>query len=199
MLSIAPAARTPRTRSVCWWPGAEPGMRLNCIAYTGLCSPKPCGVTVTPSSTPSFAHTASHSPTRLQTAPSVLPTDILSGSCTACRTSKHTVCMRVDPGIFSRQGGLVVAGADLGMPATKCSAKFLAGQAAGFLTSASACAFATSKPTLTESALMCQRYYVLEHAAEHLFAHRNIKSNRPQHLPRHQLQKSARRGRHHQI
>lgn len=39
-------------------------------------------------------------------------------------------------------------GADLGMPATKCSAKFLAGQATGFLTSASACAFTTSKPTV---------------------------------------------------
>ena len=96
-ISLAPTANPQR---VCWWPGAEPGMRLNCIAYTGLCSPKPCGVTVIPSSTPSFAHTASHSPTRLQTAPSVLTTDILSGSCTACRTSKHTVCMRVYPSLF---------------------------------------------------------------------------------------------------
>ena len=43
-----------------------------------------------------------------------------------------------------------------------------------------------------QSALMCQRYCVPKHTAEHLFAHRNIKSNRPQHLPRHQLQKSAR-------
>ena len=36
-----------------------------------------------------------------------------------------------------------------------------------------------------QSALMCQRYCVPKHTAEHLFAHRNIKSNRPQH---HQLQ-----------
>ena len=52
------------------------------------------------------------------------------------------------PCSYPARGLGVVAGADLGMPATKCSAKFLAGQATGFLTSASACAFATSKPTV---------------------------------------------------
>ena len=52
------------------------------------------------------------------------------------------------PCSYPARGLGVAAGADLGMPATKCSAKFLAGQAAWFLTSASACAFATSKPTV---------------------------------------------------
>ena len=101
------------------------------------------------------------------------------------RSRCPTAASRVPPCSYPARGLGVEAGADLGMPATKCSTKFLAGQATGFLTSASACAFTTSKPTVAQSALMCQRYCVPEHTAEHLFAHRNIKSNRPQH---HQLQ-----------